>query len=50
MIRSWRMMWTWHVACIDEVRNACKSLVGKPEWKSLLGTPRNRWEDNVEMV
>jgi len=24
-------------------------LVGKPEGKRLLGTPRRRWEDNIKM-
>ena len=25
-----------------------QDLVGKPEGKRLLGTPRNRWEDNIK--
>jgi hypothetical protein len=31
-----------------EMRNACKSLVAKPEWKRTLGRPRHRWEDNIK--
>jgi hypothetical protein len=27
----------------EEIRNAYKILVGKPEWKRLLGRPRPRW-------
>jgi hypothetical protein len=29
-----------------EKRNAYRVLVGKPEGKRPLGTPRRRWEDN----
>jgi len=29
------------------MRNACNSLVGKPERKRKLGKPWRRWEDNV---
>jgi hypothetical protein len=38
-----------HVACIGEVRNVYKILVGKPVGKRPLGDPRHRWEDNVKM-
>jgi hypothetical protein len=31
------------------MRNASKSLVGKPERKRTLGRPRHKWEDNVEI-
>jgi hypothetical protein len=31
-------------------RNAYKILVGKPEGKRPLGTPRHRWVDNIKMV
>ena len=27
----------------------CRVLVGKPEGKRPLGTPRHRWEDNIKM-
>jgi hypothetical protein len=30
-----------------EMRNVHKMLVGKPERKRPLGTPRLRWEDNI---
>jgi hypothetical protein len=32
-----------------EKRNAYRILVGKPEGKRPLGTPRHRWEDNIRM-
>jgi hypothetical protein len=30
-------------------RNAYRILVGKPEGKRPLGTPSNRWVDNIKM-
>jgi hypothetical protein len=32
-----------------EKRSAYRLLVGKPEGKRLLGTPRRRWVDNIRM-
>jgi hypothetical protein len=37
MIKSRRMKWEGHVACMREVRNAYRILVGKPKGKRLLG-------------
>jgi hypothetical protein len=34
---------------MGEKRNAYRLLVGKPEGKGLLGRPKRRWENNVEM-
>jgi hypothetical protein len=42
MITSRRMKWTGHVARMGEKRNAYRTLVGKPEGKRPLGTPRCR--------
>jgi len=30
-----------------EDRGKCRVLVGKPEGRSPLGTPRRRWEDEI---
>jgi hypothetical protein len=32
-----------------EKRNAYRTLLGKPEGKRPLGTPRHRWMDNIKM-
>jgi hypothetical protein len=40
IIKSRRMRWAGHVARMGEKRNACRLLVGKPEGKRPLGTPR----------
>ena len=34
---------------MEQFRNACRVLVGKPERKRPLGSPRRRWEDNIKM-
>jgi hypothetical protein len=39
MIKSRRMRWAEHVACMREIINACKVFVGKPEVKRSLGSP-----------
>jgi hypothetical protein len=32
-----------------EKRNACRTLVGKPERYKLLGRPRHRWKYTIKM-
>ena len=49
VIKSRRMRWAWHVACMGERRGVCRVLMGKPEGKRPLGRPRRRWEDNINM-
>ena len=49
LIKSRRMRWAGHVACMGEGRGVHKVLVGKPEGKRPLGRPRRRWEDNIKM-
>jgi hypothetical protein len=49
MIESRWMRWAGYVTRIAEKRNAYRILVGKLEGKSLLGRPRCRWVDNIEM-
>jgi hypothetical protein len=41
-IKSRRMRWAGHVACMREGRNVYRVLVGKPEGKRPLGRPRRR--------
>jgi hypothetical protein len=43
MIKSRRMRWAWHVARMGEKRNTYRILVGKPEGKRPLGSPRRGW-------
>jgi hypothetical protein len=49
VIKSRRMRWAGHVACIGEGRGVYWVLVGRPESKRSLGRPRHRWEDNMKM-
>ena len=49
LIKSRRMRWVGHVACMEEGRGVHKVLVGTPEGKGPLGRPRRRWEDNIQM-
>ena len=46
-LKSRRLRWAEHVACIEQSRNAYIVLVGKPEGKIPLRRPRRRWEDNI---
>jgi hypothetical protein len=49
MIKSRSTKWAGHVARIWEKRNAYRILMGKPEGKRPLGSPRRRWADNIKM-
>jgi hypothetical protein len=44
-IKSRRMRWVGHVACMGEERNVYNVLMGKPEGKKPLERPRRKWED-----
>ena len=46
VIKSRRMGWAGHVACMGERRGIYRVLVGTPEGKRPLGRTRHRWEDN----
>jgi hypothetical protein len=50
MIKSRKIRWAGHVARMGETRNAYRILVGKPEGKRPLGTPRRRWVDKIKMA
>jgi hypothetical protein len=49
MIKSRRMRWAGHIACIGEEMNAYMILVGNPEEKIPLGRPKHRWKDSIKM-
>jgi hypothetical protein len=44
-----RMRRLEHVKRMGEKRNAYNLLVGKPEGKRTLRSPRRRWVDNIQM-
>jgi len=48
-MKSGIMKWAGHVTYMGERRGAYRILVGKPEGKKPLGTPRRRWEDNIKI-
>jgi hypothetical protein len=50
VIKSRRIRWAEHVACMGVVRNVYEFLVGKPEGRRPLVRPRRRREDNIRLV
>jgi hypothetical protein len=46
VIKSRRMRWAGHVACMGEVYRIS---VGRPEGKKPLERPRHRWDDNIKL-
>jgi hypothetical protein len=48
-IKSKRMRWAGHVARMGEERKVYRVLVGKPEGKRPLASPRRRWENGIRM-
>jgi hypothetical protein len=49
VIKSRRMRWAGHLACLEFRRGAYRVLEGKPEGKRPLGRPRLRWEGKIKM-
>jgi len=49
VIKSRRMRWAGHVARTGEERGVYRVLLGKPEGRRPLGSPRHRWVDNIRM-
>jgi hypothetical protein len=49
VIKSRRMRWAGNVACMGNRIGVCRILVGKPEGKRTLVSPRYRWEDNIKV-
>jgi hypothetical protein len=48
-IKSRRLRWVGHVACIREDWNVYQVLMGKPEGKRPLGRSSHKWEDGLRM-
>jgi hypothetical protein len=48
-IKSRRIRWAGHVACMGEGRKVYRVLVGRPKVKRPLGRLRHRWEDGIRM-
>jgi hypothetical protein len=46
MIKSRRMRWAEHIACIGGMKNAYDIFVVRSEGKRPLGRPRLRWDDD----
>jgi hypothetical protein len=49
VIKSRRLRWAGHVACMGEGRGVYRVLVGRPEGKRPLGRPRRRGEVKIKM-
>jgi hypothetical protein len=49
VIKSRRMRWVRHEACMGEGRGVYRVLVGKPERRRPLGRLRCRWDDDIKM-
>jgi hypothetical protein len=49
LIKSRRMRWAGHVACMVEGRGVYRVLVGRPEGRRPMGRLRRRWEDNIKL-
>jgi len=49
LIKSRTMRWAGHVALIGEEKGVYRVLLGKPERRRILGSPRRRWVDNIWM-
>jgi hypothetical protein len=48
-MKSRRMRWAGHVACMEKERKTYKGLVGKPEGNRSLGRPRRGWQDGIKI-
>jgi len=49
VVKSRRMRWAGHVACMGQGRVVHRVLVGKPEGRRPLRRPIRRWEDNIKI-
>ena len=49
VIKSRRMRWAGHVACVGDSKAVYRVVMGRSEGKRPLGRPRRRWVDNIKM-
>ena len=49
VIKSKRLIWTGHIARMEEGSSDFKILTDKPTGKRPLGRTRRKWEDNIRM-
>ena len=49
VVKSRRMRWAGHVACMGERRGVFRVVVVKPEGKRPPGRLRSRWKDNIKL-
>jgi hypothetical protein len=49
VVKSKKMGWAGHVACMRLIRNAYKILAGKLEGRRPFRRPNHRWEDGIKM-
>jgi hypothetical protein len=49
VVKSRRMRWVGHVACMGVGSGIYSVLVGRPEGRRPPGRRRPRWEDNIKM-
>ena len=49
VVKSRRMRWAGHVACMGEGRGVYRVLMGKHEGKRPFGRLGSRWEDNIKV-
>jgi hypothetical protein len=50
MIKSRRVIWAGHAACMGKMRNAYKILVWKPEGIKPSGRPRHIWRIRLKWI
>jgi hypothetical protein len=49
VIKSRRMSWAGHVACMGDGKSVYRALIGRTEWKRPLGRRRRKWKDNIKI-
>ena len=49
VVKLRRIIWTGHVACMEERRGEYRVLAGKPEGNRPFGRPKRRWKVNIKM-